>query len=69
MSKTGERNMRNKILLSRADVERLRKHINDPRFAAIWQRTKATADRVVDLGTISFPEDTMEVWYVTATAP
>lgn len=57
-------NMRKKLLLSPADLDRLRQHIQSPRFAAIWDRTRKTADRVAALGTVSFPEDTMEIWYV-----
>ena len=55
---------RKKLLLSDADVQRLKKHIADPKFSFIWQNTLSTADRIVENGSIAFPEDTMEIWYV-----
>lgn len=55
---------RKMLLLSETDIARLRAHIHSPRFAVLWEKTRKTADRIAELGTVSFPEDTMEIWYV-----
>ena len=55
---------RKKLLLSEEDIARLKKHQNDPRFSFIWENTRATADKIAESGSIAFPEDTMEIWYV-----
>lgn len=56
--------MRKKMLLSQQDIEQLKRHIADPRFAHIWNATKATADKIAEYGSVAFPTDTMEIWYV-----
>lgn len=55
---------RTSIFLAAEDVARLRSQIHNPHMARIWERTRRTADRIAGEQSVSFAEDTMELWYV-----
>lgn len=45
------------------DIEKIKQRTKSPKFAALWADIKGTADRVCELGSIEFPEDTFTVFY------
>jgi len=44
-------------------IEVIKERIKSEKFSALWKDIKNTADRVCELGSIQFPEDTFTVFY------
>lgn len=52
------------LLFGSEEAARLKGRIAQARFQPIWRHCVAIADSMVTHGGVSFPEDTMEAWYV-----
>lgn len=51
------------LYFKESHIEKIKERINTEKFSALWKDIKDTADRVCELGSIQFPEDTFTVFY------